>query len=436
MTNRLDRVPLRAFAVCAATVLAACPAPRAPRAPPPRTTVPDASTRWTGAENVQPPVVRAWPVMGAVLQVSVWDADTARALAAMDRARAAVLRVDSLMSVSQAGSEVAAANRRAGTDSATTLSPWTAEVVDSALALSTASGGAIDATVGALLDAWGFYRRQGAVPTPAAADSVARLVDWRRVRFDRPSRRISLPTRGMRLDLGGIARGFAVDKGVEALRAAGIGRAVVDLGGRYAVLGTPPVGPKWSVALKNPFEPDEVFAAVQMDGGAVGTAAGYEDFFEAGGVRYAPFFDPRTRRPTHGVASVSVIAPSALLADALSTPLFVLGPEDGCLLAARYPGVDAVWVRDPGEDAEEEERDADDGVDPHLVVITDGLADRLELLSEEPTEERAIRCSELVNPHQRSPGFPKSVPPGGSGGATPAPLLPFAPSSVLRPSPL
>lgn len=323
-----------------------------------------ASTGWTGADSVARPVGRSWTVMGAVLQISVWDADTARAVAAMTAARDAVTRVDGWMSLAQPASEVSMANRRAGSGSATTLSPWTAEVLDSALSLAAATGGALQAAAGPM-------------------------------RFDRATRRVWLPRRGMRLDLGTFVRGFALDRAIDALRAANVHGAVVDLGGTFAMLGTAPVGPRWSVALKNPFDVGEVYAAVQMDAGAVGTTTTGQPILVSGGVQLSEVLDPRTSRPVRGLASVSVLAPSAMLADALSTAFFVMGPAEGCRLAARYRGVDAVWVRALGAEAHEE-RDADDGVDPELVVITDGLADRLELLSEEPTDERATRCSALL----------------------------------------
>jgi hypothetical protein len=113
----------------------------------------------------------------------------------------------------------------------------------------------------------------------------------------------------------------------------------------------------------------------------------------------------RTDHPAPGIASVSVIAPTAILAVVLSKALFAMDPEQGCRLAARYPGVDAVWVR--SEEREDEERDADDGVDPELVVITDGIADHLELLSEEPTDERPTRCSALLSPRAVAPTMPR-----------------------------
>ena len=356
----------------------------------------------TPPDTTPEPVVRAWPAMGTTLRVIVWDADTTRALAAMERARGVILRVDSLMSAAHPGSELAAANRRAGTDTATALSPWTAAVLDSAMAIAAASGGAFDPTAAPLLAAWrigeGDADDDDAAPSPSVRAAAGALADWRKVRFDRATRRTSLAARGMRLDLGGSARGFAIDRGIEALRAAGVTRGVIDLGGNFAVMGPGPVASRWSVGLKNPFEPGQVFAGIQVDdAAALATAGSYEPYFAAEGVLYSHLVDPRTRGRAHGVADVSVIAPSALLADMLARALFVLGPEAGCRMLARYPAAQAVWVRAPAEDEEDDEdRDADDGVDPRLVVITDNLAEHLELLSEEPITERATRCSELA----------------------------------------
>jgi FAD:protein FMN transferase len=330
-------------------------------------------------------------MVGGMLQVSVWEPDTMRALAAMDAARAAVERVDSLMSIDRPGSEIAAVNRRAGTDSATILSPWTAEVVDSALLIAAGSAGALDVTAGRAADA--SARAEGSVSPRAVGDSAAARGDWRMVRFDRLTRRASLPRRGMHLDVAGLARGFALDRARDALRAAGVTRAVVDLAGDFAMMGAAPMAERWSMALRNPFQLGEVFAAVQLDSGAVATL----DQAPASAGDGPRVLDPRSGQPVRGIVSVSVIAPSGLLADALSHAFFVLGPAEGCRMAARYPGVDALWVRDAeAEDDDKDERDSDDGVDPHLVVITDALADRLELLSEEPAEALPTRCSALL----------------------------------------
>src|ERR1700741_1469461 len=183
-----DRRPLMRCAFGAALLaLAGCAARPAP------SSAPELLVRV--ADTVPEPVMRGWPAMGTTLRVIVWDADTTRALAAMEAARAAVARAEAMMSAADPASEVAAANRRAGTDSTTTLSPWTAAVLDSALAISDASGGAFDATAGPLADAWGFDR-PGAVPSRAARDSLALRIGWRRVRFVRETLRLRRPARG------------------------------------------------------------------------------------------------------------------------------------------------------------------------------------------------------------------------------------------------
>lgn len=345
----------------------------------------------TVADTLPEPIVRAWPVMGTMLEVRVWDADSARTQRALAAARAAVFRVDTLMSVYKPASELSVINRRAGTDTATSVSEWTAEVLAAALEVAAESDGALDVTVGPLVEAWGFYRHRGEVPPRAVRDSIAPLVGWRKVEFDRARRTVRLPLRGMRLDFGGIAKGYAVDRGVEALRAAGVTMGMVDLGGNFRVFGPPPEGNAWTVGLKDPRDPEEVFALAAIDSGAVGTSGDYEQFFVRDGVRYSHVFDPRTREPARGVIAVSVIAPTGLLSDALSKPFYILGPVEGCRLARRYPGVEVVWVVDAGQP---EER----ATDPAYVVMTDGLAERLELAVEEGVEPagRARTCGEVL----------------------------------------
>lgn len=285
--------------------------------------------------------------MGTLLEVTVWEADSARARAALRQARAAVFQVDTLMSTYHPESELSVANRRAGTDSATVLSPPTAEVLEAALRFARWSGGALDVTAGPLVEAWGFARHVGRIPSPAALASARARVGYGLLEWNPASRALRLPRAGMRLDFGAIAKGFAVDRGVAALRAAGVERGRVDLGGNLRFFGPPPPG-GWEVGLRNPRDPEAAFALVMLDSGAVATSGDYEQFFEAGGVRYSHIFDPRTGWPARGVAGVSVLAPTALEADALSTTLFVLGPEAGCRLVAHLPGVEAVWVRDGG----------------------------------------------------------------------------------------
>jgi thiamine biosynthesis lipoprotein len=258
-----------------------------------------------------------------------------------------VFRVDSLMSLWQPASDLSRVNRRAGSDSLTQVRPETATVLAAALDWSERSAGAFDPTVGPLVDVWGFYRERGTLPVPAALDSARALVGWQRVLFDPDARTVRLPLAGMRLDLGAIAKGSAVDLGVAALRQAGVPTAMVDLGGNVHAYGTPPEGPSWRVGVRDPRRTDRLLAVLALDSGAVATSGDYERFFVYDGVRYAHILDPRTGRPARGVAGISASARTGLEADVLSTVLFLLGPEAGCALVEEVAGAGAVWVVDP-----------------------------------------------------------------------------------------
>ncbi|HEX6941066.1 MAG TPA: FAD:protein FMN transferase [Longimicrobiales bacterium] len=324
--------------------------------------------------------------MGTLLEVTVWEADTARAREALAAARAAVFRVDTLMSLYKEESELSVVNRRAGSGDATTLSPETAEVLAAALDYAARTGGAIDVTVGPLVDVWGFYRHEGRIPPAEVLDSARALVGYERIEFDPATRAVRLPAPGMRLDFGAIAKGYAVDLAVVALRRRGIRRGKVDLGGNLRFFGSPPEDGAWSVGLRDPRRPEEILAVVALDSGAVATSGDYEQFFVHDGVRYSHLMDPRTGRPARGVASVSVVAPTGLAADALSTALFVLGPGRGCGVAAGVPGVEALWILDAGADGA---REAGGAFAP--IRFTPGLEGVLAFYVEDPAALSAVR---------------------------------------------
>ena len=317
------------------------------------------------------PVERAWPVMGTMLYVSVWDADEARAVATLREARAAVMRVDSLMSNYRDDSDVSRVNRAAGSGTWVSVSSETIEVLTAALAYARESAGAFDPTIGPVVDVWGFYRERGAMPELAALDSARALTGWHRVEID--GARVRLPRAGMRLDFGAIAKGHAVDRALQAARRAGATRLMVDLGGNIGVLGRAPDGDAWSFGLAHPRDPESPFAVMRIEGGAIATSGDYERFFMHDGVRYAHIVDPRSGWPVNGVASVSVWAPSGIESDGWSTTLFVLGREAGCAAIRGRPGIAAVWVLAPEESQPEA---------PLRVVVGGEASGHIELASD------------------------------------------------------
>lgn len=215
------------------------------------------------------------------------------------------------------------------------------------------SGGAYDPTVGPLMRLWGF---RGGDRLPSFPDSDRlheglSLVGWNRVVEVRDDG-ARLLAEGARLDFGGVAKGFAVDEACERILAQNERETsfLVNLGGNMRAYGTPRPGAKgWTIAVRDPFQPygkGTVGSLSLTDGQAVATSGCYEQFVEIDGVHHTHILDPRTGMPVRGMAQVTVVAPSAALADALSTACFVLGPKESVPLLEAFPGTSAHFIPD------------------------------------------------------------------------------------------
>ncbi len=301
---------------------------------------------------------RAWPVMGTLVQATALAPDTATARAAVGAAHDAITLADSLMSTWNPGTELSRLNDAAGDGRWIALSPESLEVIRAAIAWAERSDGAFDPTVGPLVRAWGFHGGAGRVPPELELDSLAALVGWRGVELGGgetsggPAGAARLAGAGMELDLGAIAKGYAADLAVNAMARAGAVGGMVDLGGQVSVFGpAPDGGAGWPIGVRDPTNPKEILGRVTVDGGSVATSGDYERFFEVDGRRYSHLIDPRSGRPAEGIAQVTVVAPSGMDADALSTTLFVLGPEEGAAFLERWaPDATAIWIRTPEGD--------------------------------------------------------------------------------------
>jgi thiamine biosynthesis lipoprotein len=235
-----------------------------------------------------------------------------------------VHRLDSLWSSFLPGSEVARLNRQR----AARVSHETAELIRAALRVGHETGGAFDITVRPVLDAWGFYTGDYRLPDCAELSALLRRVDFRKVRVAGDSVWLG---DSVELDLGGIAVGCAVDRVVTMLESSGVGRALVDAGGDIRVFGDR----DWRIGVRDPRGPGVVRVLLVRDR-AVATSGDYENCFELGGRRYHHIIDVRTGFPATGAAGATVLAPSALEADAFSTAVFALGSDSGCaFLSAR-----------------------------------------------------------------------------------------------------
>ncbi len=211
-----------------------------------------------------------------------------------------------------------------------------------ARALSDATDGAFDVTVLPLLRAWGAYPGLAYLPS-GRVDAVG----WGGLLLDPVQQAVRFRRAGMGIDLGGIAKGFALDRARAAVVAAGARDAILDLGGNLALVGAGPAG-GWRIAVRDPADPDASLGVLALDADqAVSTSGNYErDFATEGWRTPSHVFDPRTGRPVRGGLAVTVWAPDATTADALSTALLVLGPADAAETLKRAPEVGALFVDD------------------------------------------------------------------------------------------
>jgi thiamine biosynthesis lipoprotein len=283
-------------------------------------------------------------IMGTRVAVELWSEDAALAQRAMDEVIDEMRRTDELMSTYKPESQLSQVNAHAH-ERPVQVDADIIEVVERALAMSKLSGGAFDityASVGYLYD----YR---AHQHPSEQQIAAALpgVDYRQVQVDRAAGTIRFLRPGVRIDLGGIAKGYAVDRSIERLRKLGIQHAMVNAGGDTRLLGDRR-GKPWIVGIRDPRNEDRVVTRLPLQDEAISTSGDYERYFEEDGVRYHHILVPGTGRSARGVRSATVIGADATLTDALSTTVFVLGVERGLQLIAQLPGVEAVVVDEQG----------------------------------------------------------------------------------------
>jgi len=270
--------------------------------------------------------------MGTWGTVNIVSADSA---AVADRALAGLLvfhHVDSLMSNWTETSEVARINREAGKNTIT-VDREVADVIARSLAVSRATNGAEDITVEPLVRLWGFLGGKPRVPSAAEIDAMLPRVGWQKLRFDATRPSIAFARADVHIDLGGIAKGYAVDVAADSLRRAGITNALVDLTGNMMAIGSAPGHDGWVVGVRDPSDQQAHLVRVHLHDEAISTSGAYEQFVDADGKRYGHIIDPRTGWPAQGVSSVTVVSKTALTCDAWDTGLFVLGSEKARRLA-------------------------------------------------------------------------------------------------------
>ena len=282
-------------------------------------------------------------VFGTRVEVSLWGESGETARQALAAVLAEFDRLHRMLHAWQP-SELTALNAAiARGERAIAVSPELAFILRDAAAIAAQSGQTFNPAIGKLVALWGFHSDEfePALPDPAAVDALVRAAP-RMSDLSIEGERVTSRNRAVQLDLGGYAKGYALDRAAAILKAKGVGNALINIGGNVLALGSKGGAP-WRVGIQHPRAPSPLATLELHDGEAIGTSGDYQRYFELDGRRYCHLLDPRTGRPAEGVQAVTVlIAPGAragTLSDALSKPLFVAGAGDWRGLAQRL-GVD------------------------------------------------------------------------------------------------
>jgi thiamine biosynthesis lipoprotein len=283
-------------------------------------------------------------IMGTAIRAELWHEEPAMGEAALDAVMEEMHRIDRAMSPFKPESELSRLNREAA-KAPVSVSKEMFELVARSIEFSELSEGAFDitfASVGCMFD----YRK-GFKPVPEKISAALPGIDYRHIRLDRRQCTIQFARDGVQIDLGGIAKGYAVDNCVALLKARGVKEALVIAGGDSRVLGDRR-GRPWMIGIRDPRRKEAMVAMIPLVDAAISTSGDYERYFEADGVRYHHILDPRTGSSATGVRSVTIVGPDATTTEGISKSVFIMGPERGIRFVESLPGMDAVVIDGDG----------------------------------------------------------------------------------------
>jgi len=310
-------------------------------------------------------IERSRTAMGTYIHITIWGNDDEKAVAAIDEAFGEFERIDKLMTTWTDTSEVSRINLAAGSGKPVEVSQELIAVLERAGEDSKMSNGTFDITVGSFAGVWKFDEdNDGSIPAPELVAARKKLVNWRDLVLDPVKHTARLKRKGQKITLGGIAKGYSVDKAVAILRAHGFVDFIVQAGGDMYCAGRRG-DRRWRVGIRDPRGPrDSYFALAEVEDRTFSTSGDYERFVIKDGKRYHHIIDPATGYPATGVRSVTIMAKDGITAEGLSKIVFIWGPERGMKLIESLPDVDAVVV-----DAQ------------NHVTVSKGLKDKLTIVA-------------------------------------------------------
>mgnify|MGYP001029162242 CR=1 FL=1 len=279
-------------------------------------------------------------LMGTLVEMRVFGPRSA-----LDGAFKRIEEIDKAMSRTAEDSHVYNINQKAG-QSWVSVDKDTLHVIQTAIEYARLTDGLYDPSIGPLVEIWGIGTEQAKIPQPEAIQKAQSLIDYQAIKVDTKGRRVKLERSEMALDLGGIAKGYGADAATEFLRSKGVQSAFLNLGGNVYVVGGKPDGSPWRIGIQDPEGARGTHIAIlEVKDTSIVTSGPYERYFLEDGTRYHHILDPTTGFPAEsGLVSVTIVSPSSLTADALSTGVFVLGREKGLALLESLDNVEGILI--------------------------------------------------------------------------------------------
>ncbi|MEM4248041.1 MAG: FAD:protein FMN transferase [Candidatus Nanoarchaeia archaeon] len=299
--------------------------------------------------HIEPPkLVMSFPVMGTIAEIQFYG-DEKRTQKAADIVKKKFDEIEKTFSIFDPASELAKLNSNAfNTPFQCSEQLW--ELINKARFFHKISDGAFDISCAPLMELWGFYRKQGQLPKKSEVESTLQRVGLDKIIFDDKNHSVQFTVPGMRLDFGGVAKGYAVDLATEAAKAAGIKAGIINLGGNLKCLEEPPPKKKaYTIGIRDPFNKNSVCGTVELLNKSCSTSGNYEKYVNIEGKRFTHIMNPSTGMPVENSISVTVITESACDADALSTSFFIQGEKILNKVLEHYPSIQILMITETQE---------------------------------------------------------------------------------------
>ncbi|MGL4570376.1 MAG: FAD:protein FMN transferase [Clostridium sp.] len=316
-----------------------------------------------GEKKSKDPITRTELFMGTAIKVTIYDKSNEKIL---DEAFKRIIEIEDLVSINKEGTEITELNKNAGLKGVK-LSDDSFNIVKKGLEYSKLSNGGYDLTIGPLVKLWSIGLPEAKVPSKNEIKDSIKKIDYKKVKINEDTKEVFLTEKGMMIDLGSIAKGYAADEIVKLLKENGVKEAIVDLGGNIYALGLKEGDKEWKVGIQDPFtDRGNVVGSVKVSNKSVVTTGIYERFVEKDGVKYHHILNPKDGYPYKTeIAGVSIIADESVDADGLSTLVFTKGLDEGIEFIESLEGVDAVFI-----------------TEDRKVYTTNGIKDNFKMMNE------------------------------------------------------